>query len=78
LRRPAQPARFVLDGMDLGLGMNSVSGAVRTRRHAQAIGCTDDAAPVMPAPIIAAGADAACTFEIVSSRDGFDALAPAA
>ena len=55
--------------------MNSVSGAVRARRDKQSIGYADVAAPAVPAPIVAADAGAACVFEIVSSREAFDALA---
>ena len=55
--------------------MNSVSGAVRARRDKQSTGYSDVASPAMPAPINAADAGAACVFEIVSSREAFNALA---
>jgi CelD/BcsL family acetyltransferase involved in cellulose biosynthesis len=61
--------------MGLGLGMNSVSGAVRACREKQSFGYADVAAPAEPAPIVAADADYPCEFEIVSSREAFDALA---
>ena len=54
--------------------MNSVSGAVRARRDKQSTGYSDVASPAMPAPINA-DAGAACVFEIVSSREAFNALA---
>ena len=55
--------------------MNSVSGAVRARRDKQSFGYADVAAPAVPTPAVAAEAAAPCAFEIVSSREAFDALA---
>ena len=55
--------------------MNSVSGAVRARRVKQSIGLSDATSPAVPAPIIAAEAEP-CQYEFVTTRAGFDALAP--